>query len=261
MRLSLWRGEAHVCSYLEGQTARLVFVDPRQALQGPQINLLIQNGFRRSGAHYYRPDCEGCRACVPLRIPTRDFKPSRSQKRTWARHAALEVKWREPVFEESHYRLYLRYQSARHPGGTMAESSAEEYLAFLSPARGERTWFCEFRRAGRLMALAVVDCLDDGASAVYTFYEPGPSGQGLGTFAVLWQLDWLKAQGLPYLYLGYWVAASQKMAYKAQFRPFECYLGGLWRRAECDAAEGTAECPASGEASPEGSSPSGLGIC
>jgi arginine-tRNA-protein transferase len=135
-----------------------------------------------------------------------------------------------PLFDEAHYRLYLRYQAARHPGGAMAQSSAEEYLDFLAHPDEGRTRFIEFRRSGLLLAVLVMDRLEEGASAVYTFFEPGPLGQGLGTYAVLWQIHWLLAQGLPYLYLGYWVKDSRTMGYKSGFRPYETLSDGVWLR-------------------------------
>jgi len=132
-------------------------------------------------------------------------------------------------FNEEHYRLYLRYQSHRHPGGDMEQSSAEEFIRFLGNARFEGTVFFEFRRAGLLVAVSVVDVLDDGFSAVYTFYDPELQARGLGTFAILWQIEEVRRRGGVALYLGFWIQESKKMAYKSQFRPYEILGKNGWQ--------------------------------
>lgn len=223
----------HPCSYLPGNTAATLFIDPRFPLDRERYGTFTRLGFRRSGDLVYRPHCPGCSACVPVRIPTARFRASRSQRRVWQRNRDLQLIPRSSDFVHEHFDLYLRYQAARHAGGGMDDPDPQKYIQFLAGRRVE-TVFYEMRRRGRLLAVAVVDRLDDGLSAVYTFYEPAETGRSLGTFAVLWEIEHARSEGLPWLYLGYWIANSRKMAYKTNFRPIEIYRNGQW--AELDGA-------------------------
>lgn len=219
----------HPCPYLAGKTARTVFLDPRAAFQTSAYAELLAQGFRRNGAYLYRPECPGCRACVPLRIPVHDFAPDRSQRRTWKRNQDLDVHVGAADFKPEHFDLYRCYLAWKHPGGGMDESSPADYANFLMTPNG-RTQLAEFRLHGQLMAIAVMDIPDNGLSAIYTFYTPEWPQRSLGTFAILWEITEAKRRGLQWLYIGYWVAASPKMAYKNHFLPHELLTENGWRR-------------------------------
>jgi arginine-tRNA-protein transferase len=166
---------------------------------------------------------------VPVRVPAATFQPTRAQRRSLRRHGSLTAARRELAFDIEHYALYLRYQRHRHPGGGMDQDSREQYQHFLIHSNVTTDLF-EFREDGRLRMVSLVDRLHDGLSSVYTFYDPSIEGASYGTYNVLWQLQRCLELGLPYLYLGYWIAESRKMAYKATFRPIEGLVEGVWRR-------------------------------
>ena len=189
---------------------------------------LLAQGFRRSGAYFYRPDCGYCHACVPLRVAVREFRPDRSQLRTWRRNQDLDVCVREAAFVPEHFDLYCRYLAWKHPGGGMDRPSPADYASFLL-APGH-TLFAEIRLHEQLMAVAAVDALDAAWSAVYTFYTPEAPQRSLGTFVILWEISEARRRGLDWLYLGYWIAASPKMAYKQRFHPHECLTDSGWQR-------------------------------
>ncbi len=223
----LFLSTAHACSYLPDQTASTLFIDPRFPVTPELFGDFNRRGFRRSGDLIYRPHCPNCQACVPVRIPTETFVATRAQRRTLDRNRDLRVNASPARFDAEHFVLFLRYQSARHPEGTMANPDPPTYLRFLVGRHCDTTFY-EFRDGGALAAVAVVDHLPDGLSAVYTFYDPSLAERGLGTYAVLWQIDEARRRNLPYVYLGYWVKDSAKMAYKRRFKPLEAYRNGRW---------------------------------
>ncbi len=214
------------CSYLPGRKARNLVADP-EATDGRIYTQLADLGFRRSGDHVYRPHCRGCIACRSLRIPVEQFRPNRSQRRIWNRNQDLHIHIGEAQFQDEHFQLFARYIQGRHAGGGMDPASPDSYWSFIT-SRWCPTWLCEFRRDRDLLAVAVVDRLDDGLSAVYTFFDPLESGRGLGTFAILWQIAEAQRLGLKWAYLGYWVQHCEKMAYKAGFNPHEIYIAERW---------------------------------
>jgi leucyl-tRNA---protein transferase len=229
-QLALYLTAEHPCSYLTSLRARTLFVDPLARIDPPSYQALIDQGFRRSGAHVYRPACRTCSRCVPVRVPVAAFQPNRSQRRNWAVNArdirSVDTK---AVFDPDHYALYARYLAARHPEGALADdASIESYHRFLVDPWGGETRFLELRQADRLVGVAVTDLLPRGLSAVYTFFDPDLSQRGPGTYAVLTQIATARRLGLPYVYLGYWISESRKMAYKAGFRPLEAWDGRHW---------------------------------
>ncbi len=228
--LAFYLTTPYPCSYLPGEAARSQVLAPGMMAMGPSYDALIRHGFRRSGEHIYRPRCDACQACVPVRLPVAEFQPDRSQRRCRQRNADLELRVLEPAFDAEHYALYRRYQSARHGGLGMDLEDSEAYQAYWAfiVASPVRSRLLEWRLAGEVVAVALIDIVEEGLSAVYTFYSPDHPPRSLGTLAVLAQIAWAREQGMIWLYLGFWIAESPKMAYKARFRPLEAYRDGAW---------------------------------
>lgn len=229
--LLFFASEEHPCSYLPGEDAITLFADP-QAKMTPQLySVLSDLGFRRSGEYVYSPRCPHCHACLPARLPVSAFRADRSQRRNMAVNRDLEVRVLPAQFNEAHFALYQRYIHSRHPDGSMANPDREQYNRFFSSSWSD-TWYVEFSLEGRPLAVAVIDVLECGLSAVYTFFDPAEGKRGLGVFAVLWLIEEAKRRSLPYLYLGYLIHESQKMSYKARYRPLEIYRDGIWQPLE-----------------------------
>ena len=226
--LRFFRTPAHPCSYLEEREAVTLFVDPATPMTPALYSALSQRGFRRSGEFLYRPHCQGCNACIPVRIPVSRFQWRRRHRRLLARNAGVSVESRPARFDREIYALYARYIESRHGDGDMYPPSEEQFTGFLISHWSDTRFYC-FREDQRLLAVAVVDRLHDGLSAVYTFYDPEQRARGLGNLAVLWQLERCHREGLPYLYLGYWVEECRKMAYKGEFRPLEQLRDNHWQ--------------------------------
>lgn len=218
----------HPCSYLPERLAANAFIDPTFKPDADTYQILIDQGYRRSGDHLYRPNCPDCIACVPCRVRTNDFHQSRSQRRCWKRNEDLDVALHPAGFSDEAFALYARYLNSRHADGDMANPDENSFRSFLY-ASWSNTWFIEFRLRRRLVSIAVIDMLPRGYSAVYTFFEPELTTRSLGTYAVLWQIEHARMQGLPLVYLGYWIEASRKMQYKAKFKPLEVLRNDVWQ--------------------------------
>lgn len=225
--LKVYTTYPHSCSYLEDQEATTLFIDPRQEVDQHLYSSLSNLGFRRSGNHVYRPHCSQCNACIPARIPVQQFQPSRSQRRTLKRNRDLNVERTLDIRDDQAYRLYQRYIEQRHADGDMYPPDREQYESFLNNA-WDCTRYYRFYEHQQLLAIAVVDVMTDGLSAIYTFFDPAAAKRGLGSFAILWQVEQAREMGLHYLYLGYWISGCRKMAYKADYQPLELYRNSRW---------------------------------
>lgn len=225
--LLFYSSAPHPCSYLKEREAITLFADPKATLTQQLYSALSDLGFRRSGEYVYAPRCSHCHACLPVRVPVDAFTPDRSQRRTWKLNQDLEVKILPAAYRDSHFALYQRYIQSRHPDGSMATPDKEQYNRFFGSSWCD-TRYIEFSLNGKPLAIAVTDLLTNGLSAVYTFFEPSAQKRGLGVFAVLWLIEETKRRQLPYLYLGYLIHESPKMAYKAHYRPLEVFRHGCW---------------------------------
>jgi arginine-tRNA-protein transferase len=220
-------GGEHPCPYLPGRVARQLVVLPPRGVPGLYHSFMDLN-FRRLGSIYYRPACAGCDECRAIRVPVDSFQQSRSQGRCRARNADLDVEIATPVATAEKHELYQRYLEERHDG--QMDGSWEELAESLYDTP-PTTLELSYRREGRLLSVGLADAEPGAMSAVYCYFDPGEGARSLGTFNVLTLLDECRRRATPYLYLGYWVSGSPKMAYKASFRPNEV-LGpdGSWRR-------------------------------
>lgn len=216
------------CSYLPDQMARSQVATPGFLITSHTYSELVRRGFRRSGTFTYRPRCDACCACMPVRVGVAEFVPGRSQRRAAKRHRSLEMSLHALKDNEEHFDLYRRYQKARHMDEGKEDESREQYRNFLLQSHVD-TMLVEFRERGTLRMVSIIDILDDGLSSVYTYYDPDVAQASFGTYNVLWQIELCRKLKLDYLYLGFWIGESGKMAYKAGFRPLQGLVGGEWQ--------------------------------
>jgi len=218
------------CPYLSDHVERRMVTE----LLGPEAEELNDKlslaGFRRSHTVAYAPVCDGCSACVSVRIPVADFVPSRTQRRIFARNKDLTGVERAAISTQEQYELFKHYIDTRHTDGDMALMGQSDYTALVeeTPVRSN---LIEFRNSdGQLVAGCLTDRLGDGLSAVYSFFDTEDARRSLGTYIVLWLVEHARALNLDYVYLGYWVQDSRKMDYKRNYRPLEAYTSNGWKR-------------------------------
>ncbi|MEO1491521.1 MAG: arginyltransferase [Pseudomonadota bacterium] len=223
------------CAYLEGREERKVFTTLAGARAVTVNNALSLKGFRRSQSVIYRPACVGCSACMSIRIPTREFKPSRTQRRILKRNERLVRRPCEAWATESQFALFRQYLGARHSDGGMADMDAFDYASMVDETP-VNTMVVEYLEEDpdtggqTLIAACLSDVLGDGLSMVYSYFEPSDPARSLGSYMILDHIAMAREMGLSHVYLGYWVSGSPKMDYKIGYRPFELCDGSNWHR-------------------------------
>lgn len=243
-KLQFYVTTPYKCGYLPNKQAQSLIAAPHHLINAEVYSGLIQQGFRRSGKFAYRPHCELCNACIPVRLILDQFNPTRSQKRAYKQHQNLTARILTLDDYPGHFELYADYQALRHPNESSQNEvldDKDQYLQFLCQSNVE-SLMIEFRDTRQqLKIVCVVDIIRDGVSAVYTFYdateqteinsinnEASTKRTSYGTYAIMWLAEWTKTLHLPYLYLGYWIQNSEKMAYKQAFKPQEKLIDGEW---------------------------------
>ncbi len=219
----------HDCSYLPDRQARTLFLDPRETVNQNTYSELAQIGFRRSGSHLYRPHCASCQQCIPVRIPVAEFKPHRRHRRVGRINNDLEYVVRNCEFDQSVYQLYEKYIGARHRDGDMYPPSPEQFRSFLL-CHWSNSFFGCLYQSDKLLAVAVTDQLENGLSAIYTFFDPAHSNRSLGVYSIMQQIEKCQRDNLRHLYLGYWIPGADKMQYKEDYRPLEILRNNRWQR-------------------------------
>jgi leucyl-tRNA---protein transferase len=218
--------EPHACPYLPGREAREE-VFSTLAMDPEAYPVLMDLGWRRSGTLFYRPRCEGCRECVPIRVPTATFERSRSQNRVWRRNTDVSAEIGRPELTEEKWALYVRYLRHRHNGAMGEDGDTLARFLYHSPVHSQEVCY---RLDGRLIGTGILDVSSQTASTVYFFFDPDVSRRSPGVYSILWEIEWCRTKGIPYYYLGFYVKGAPAMSYKADYRPFEL-LGedGQWR--------------------------------
>ncbi|MBT5040175.1 MAG: arginyltransferase [Rhodospirillaceae bacterium] len=218
------------CPYLPANRERKIVAELADGDAARRYEPLIRAGYRRSGAIAYRHACPACRACVPVRINIADFKPGKSLRRVRGQNSDLAVTILPALARPDHFDLFRRYQEGRHGDGEMADMDYEDYRTLVEESFVS-TKLAEFRTPDdSLMAVCLYDSLGDSLSAVYTFFEPCADKRSLGSEMILWLAKNCRETNKKYLYLGFWIEESAKMAYKARFRPLQMLVAGTWRQ-------------------------------
>lgn len=237
--LKVFATHPHACSYLPEQQATTLFIDPAAPMDSTTYSQLSEMGFRRSGPHLYRPHCSRCNSCVPARIPVDSFQPNRRQRRVLNRNADLTVIDRTTLHGDEYYALYAKYIERRHRDGDMYPPTRQQFDSFLTREWDLTHYYCFYEQPSssektsssekpKLLAVAVVDVMSNGLSAIYSFFDPDINERSLGVYAVLWQIQRAAELSLPHIYLGYWIKQCRKMSYKIEYRPIELLVNSRW---------------------------------
>ena len=227
VKIRLFKTPTHNCSYIKDRQASTIFVDPGLLITKSVNTEFSELGFRRSGSHLYRPDCDTCKACISCRIPTKTFCIGNKHRRVIKKNQDLVVIKTNALTCDQSYGLYERYINTRHKDGDMYPATSEQFEAFIQAVTPD-TLFYKFYLKNQLISVSIIDTLENGLSAVYTFFDPSEKQRSLGIYSILIQLQNCIEMKLPYLFLGYWVKNCQKMEYKADFRPIEILVEGRW---------------------------------
>jgi len=219
--------EKHECGYIKENLATTLFVNPEINLQNQHYSFLATKGFRRSGNHIYRPHCEGCSFCVAVKLEVDKFQPSKQQRRCWNKNKDLTAFSHPARYNEEHFKLYSRYLQARHSNDGMDPFSKVAYQDIIN-SQWCHSELLELRLGQQLVAVAVLDKIKDGLSAVYTFFDPDLAKRSLGIVSIQHEIALAKQRKLKWLYLGYWNPASQKMSYKTKFQPLKYFFNNDW---------------------------------
>ena len=226
-QIKLYITPSHPCSYLASKEAQTLFVDPRKIISRQLYSGLTERGFRRSGSHIYKPHCENCNKCIPIRLNVATFRANRTQRRVLKQNCDLECRVEKTEFTTASYTLFEKYIEARHKDGDMYPATEDQFKSFLLSPWGN-THSVNFYLEGALISSAVTDIQLRSISAIYTFFEPDQSDRSLGTFSILKQIELASSLNLKHVYLGYWINESDKMDYKKNYRPNEQLVDGYW---------------------------------
>jgi len=228
-QLSFFITPSHDCPYLDNESAKTIFLSPEIQPDPNLYSLLIDKGFRRSGEHIYRPHCGSCQACISVRLPIKQFNMNKQQKRCLKKSHAFSTQTEIASYKQTYFDLFEKYINLRHKDGDMYPTSPKQYKEFLL-----NDWVeCSFlnfydTKEQNLVATAVFDQVENGLSAVYTYFDPDYSKFSLGRLAILKLIELARQRELDYVYLGYWIKDCDKMAYKGEYRPLECFINDRW---------------------------------
>ena len=229
-KVQFYLTEQYACSYIDGQNARSKVAAPSHLVGFEAYNDLVENGFRRSGVFSYRPHCDRCKSCIPIRIPVNHFSPNKTQRRVVRKLNNLLFSKQEKLsFNEEHFLLYKEYQLKRHPTSGMCNDNKNQYIQFLLTTNVETELITFSDKNNLLKMVCIFDVMKNGLSSVYTFFSTKNPSLSYGTYGILWQIEECKKRNLEYLYLGYWISDSEKMSYKTNFRPFEVFENDEWK--------------------------------
>ena len=225
------------CPYLPGRLEQKIFTELKDPHAQELNDSLSKVGFRRSQKVAYKPACDGCNACISVRIPVNEFKPGRTMRKVWKRNGDLTQRTLSSHATLEQFELLTRYLNSRHSNGGMAGMTAMDYATMVEETPVD-TFLVEYRKRSLdpmtpvdpLVGACLSDVLDDGVSMIYSFYDPEATDRSLGTYMIMAHVEWARKLGLPYVYLGYWISGSDKMAYKAKFQPLEMYADDTWRK-------------------------------
>jgi arginine-tRNA-protein transferase len=224
--------EDHSCTYLPDQSSRNEGFVASGRVEGEFYHELLNRGFRRSGSFFYRPVCTACSACRSIRVPVQTFAPSKSQRRNGRRNADLAVTVDFPHLSDEKWRLFQAYLARQH-NRSMGDSR-EDLQRFLYDSPTDSLEF-EYRLAGQLIAFGIGDVCSRSLSTVYFVFDPQHAHRGLGTFSMLWEIEYCRRNQIPYHYLGFAIRDCAKMNYKTNFRPYEVLsTDGAWQRIDKD---------------------------
>jgi len=215
--LPLFKSAPHACPYLPRRMASELVAFPH-GVDSVAYQMLMNRGFRRSGAIFYKPDCPRCRSCVPIRVPVASFGPSRSQRRALARNRDVSLRVHEPVCDRARYELFIRYDRFKHDGQTCVGFDEFEAHFCFSPID---TIEMDYYLGDSLVGVGLVDVCPDGLSSVYFYFEPDQARRSLGIYSALCEIDLCRSRGLAHWYVGFVVDGCPKMSYKSAFRPHE----------------------------------------